>query len=59
MSPYLPSSKKLGRSDPLGADHVQWYVLELFSILGNTVLTMVVLLDGLPVPKRCVPTNKL
>lgn len=27
MSPYLPSSQKSGRSDPLGADHVQWYVL--------------------------------
>jgi hypothetical protein len=27
MSPYLPSSQESERSDPLGADHVQWYVL--------------------------------
>jgi len=29
MSPYLPSSQESGKPDPLGANHVQWYVLGL------------------------------
>lgn len=52
MSPYLPSSQKSGRSDPLSADHVQWYVLGIVSTLGNTMLTMVVLLRWPPSPKK-------